>query len=94
MDSVAKHIKAVKSLILVKQSERHVDNSRVIFQWCAVRCRCKNRRPKKNALTRDWTACSKHVDHYRFNSQHNLEGPILPFNVVENVHFDNKKIRY
>jgi len=40
---------------------------------------------------RDWTTCSKLVDHPRLNSQHKWGGTsILPFHELKNYHFDNE----
>ena len=40
-----------------------------IFEWCVVRCGPKNGHWK--TCSRDWTSCSKFVNHSRLNMQHN-----------------------
>ena len=41
-------------------------NQTPIFKWYVVSCGSKNEHPK-----RDWTMCSKQVNHSKLNNQHN-----------------------
>ena len=55
----------------------HYCNQTAIFEWCVVRCGSTNGHQKRHLwFKRDWTTCSKLVDHPRLNSQHNGEGPL------------------
>jgi hypothetical protein len=37
------------------------------------RCGSKNTHPKNKVFERDWTTCSKHVNHFRFDNQQGWE---------------------
>ena len=41
-----------------------------IFEWYVVGCGSKNFHPKTYVFKRDWTMCSEHANHFKFNDQH------------------------
>ena len=42
-----------------------------IFEWDLVGCLSKNGTPNKHVLKRNWTMCSKFINHSRYNNPHN-----------------------
>ena len=63
-----------------------------------VRCGSKNGHQKDNVFKRDWTTCSKFVNHSRLNSQHNwgdlydhlMSKRIFTLIIIEDIHMSSK----
>lgn len=51
-----------------------------------VGCESKQRTPKRHVLKRDWTTCSKLVNHSRHKSQHNWGEGTKPTKVMYDLY--------
>lgn len=60
-----------------------------LFSWCIFECESKN--GHHHVLDRDWTMCSRFINHFRCNIQHNWGGGLLYDRLIiqEGLHFIN-----